>query len=92
MFKWGLLLSQEERIAKNVSNLINIRKMEVPYDRDLGITPDYIDKPIDEATSEVITDILDTIEQREPRAIVEFNEVGTLDRYLNYEVGVKVSV
>lgn len=81
MFTWRTNLSQKERILQNVCNIINIRKNELPYDRSIGITADYIDKPITEASSEVITDIIDMVESREPRAVLTLEELELLSTH-----------
>ena len=70
MFQWSVGLRDSERAMKNVANLINLRKGDLPFDRDLGMNPDYIDKPITELSSDIITEIEDMIKEREPRVRV----------------------
>lgn len=70
MFEWSVGLTDSERAMKNVANLINLRKGDLPFDRDLGMNPDYIDKPITELSSDIITEIEDMIKEREPRVQV----------------------
>ena len=74
-FKYETNLSDSERIAKNVQNLISLRKNDVPYDRNLGLTPDYTDKPINEISSNLYTEMEDLIEEREPRAAVDVSNL-----------------
>lgn len=71
-------MSESERIRQNVENIIHTKKGEVRYDIDLGINQDYIDKPVKEVTSALITDIVDSVEQYEPRVTVNPDDIITL--------------
>lgn len=79
MFEWSTGLSDPERAAKNVENLINLRKGDLPFDRGLGVNPDYIDKPILELSSEIITELEDMINEREPRVQVSLEQADVLN-------------
>lgn len=79
MFEWSIGLSESERAAKNVENMINLRKGDLPFDRGLGINPDYIDKPILELSSEIITELEDMINEREPRVQVSLEQADVLN-------------
>lgn len=79
MFEWSIGLSESERAAKNVENLINLRKGDLPFDRGLGVNPDYIDKPILELSSEIITELDDMINEREPRVQVSLEQADVLN-------------
>ncbi|MCI7108025.1 MAG: hypothetical protein MR945_09110 [Agathobacter sp.] len=79
MFEWSTGLSEPERAAKNVENLINLRKGDLPFDRGLGVNPDYIDKPILELSSEIITELEDMINEREPRVQVSLEQADVLN-------------
>ena len=79
MFEWSIGLSESERAAKNVENMINLRKGDLPFDRGLGINPDYIDKPILELSSEIITELDDMINEREPRVQVSLEQADVLN-------------
>ena len=81
MFQWTESLSEEERISKNVVNLISIRKNELCFDRTLGISCDGIDKSINNLNSEIITEISDLIEEREPRVVVNIDEIIETNAY-----------
>ncbi|BCJ98119.1 hypothetical protein [Anaerocolumna chitinilytica] len=82
MFKWDSNLSESERIKKNVLNLLNIRKNEVCFDRDMGVSADYIDKTENKITSLMLTEIQEMLSEKEPRAavsvgnLITFNENG----------------
>jgi len=77
MFVWSTGLSESDRAVKNVANLINLRQGDLPFDRGLGVNPDYVDKPIAELSSDIITELEDMIKEREPRVqiAVELAEV-----------------
>jgi predicted component of type VI protein secretion system len=66
-----------DRIIQNIINLLNTRKYEVAYDRTLGLSGDFIDKPSDEAIAIITTEISDLISTREPRAeLIEVLNAG----------------
>lgn len=69
MWSYGRAEKEAERIQKNVSNLLSIYENEVPFDRSIGLNPDWIDQPITEITSDLLTEMEDLIEEKEPRAI-----------------------
>ena len=64
---WGNVKGNE-RIIQNIKNILNTYKHEVPYNRDLGISPDIIDKDINTIKSIITEDVFDNIKQNEPRA------------------------
>lgn len=66
--KWGT--KGNNRIIQNIVNLLQTRKYEVAYDRTLGLSGDFIDKPAEEAIALATAEITDLILQREPRAIL----------------------
>ena len=68
-------------ILQNVKTIISTRKGTVPLDRDFGIGWKHLDKPLPVARSLMQAEIIDAIEQYEPRAKVvsiKFDE-GTED-------------
>ena len=79
MFKWSIGLNESERAAKNVANMINLRQGDLPFDRGLGINPDYIDKPMAELSSDIITELEDMIREREPRVNVSVELADVLN-------------
>jgi len=88
VFQWSVGLSESERAVKNVANLINLRKGDLPFDRDLGINPDYVDKPISELSSDIITELEDMIGEREPRVRVSVELADVLNAESILEVTV----
>lgn len=90
MFRWENNLSEQERIAKNVTNLLNIKKYEVAFDRNLGQSPDFIDKAAIRVTSEMITDLFDMISEKEPRAVITIEELLlSISGNLEYKVVIR---
>lgn len=75
VWNYGRTEKESERIQKNVSNLLSIYENEVPFDRMIGLNPDWIDKPITEITSDLLTEIEDLIDEKEPRAQVSIEDV-----------------
>lgn len=79
------------QILNNVINILNIVKGEIPYMRQMGISSDFIDKPINENKGALITDVIQNIHIYEPRAKVkEVNiNVATNDD-VNIEVVIEI--
>ncbi|MDF2591975.1 MAG: hypothetical protein K0S75_1441 [Clostridia bacterium] len=81
-----------DRIAQNITNLLNTIKYEVAYDRTLGMTGKYIDKPKDDAIAIATAEIYEIIRQREPRAkVVDVLYIG-LDESENMQFKVVIEV
>lgn len=81
-----------DRIVQNISNLLNTFKYEVAYDRTLGMTGNYIDKPKDVAIALAAAEIHELIAQREPRAkIIDVLYTG-LDKNENMQFKVVIEV
>jgi phage baseplate assembly protein W len=59
------------RIIQNVINLINTYRYEVAYDRTLGLSGNYLDKPFEQMIAEATTEIYELIEKKEPRVDVK---------------------
>ena len=88
MFQWSTGLNESDRAVKNVANLINLRQGDLPFDRGLGVNPDYIDKPIAELSSDIITELEDMIKEREPRVKVSVELADVLNAESILEVTV----
>jgi hypothetical protein len=84
MFQWGNTSTEQERIAKNVANLLNIRKNEVCFDRGLGVNINLLDKTQSTINSKLITGIVDMISEREPRADLNFDDLIDLNENGEY--------
>ena len=84
MFQWGNTYTEQERIAKNVTNLLNIRKNEVCFDRGLGVNINLLDKTQSTINSKLLTDIVDMISEREPRADLNFDSLIDLNENGEY--------
>lgn len=63
--------STAEEVLQNVSIIISTPKFSVPLERGLGLAQRFLDKPIPVAQSILISEVMDAIEEYEPRAAVE---------------------
>lgn len=59
-----------EEVLQNVATLLSTIRYTVPYDRMLGINPNYLDDPSPVTRARLTADILETIQKYEPRAKV----------------------
>lgn len=57
-------------IIQNVRQIISTIAGTVPMDRDFGLSPDYLDMPINQARGYIADDIVTKIKKYEPRAEV----------------------
>lgn len=60
-----------QEIAQNIRNIVNTWYFEVPFFRDFGLQPDYLDSPPDYAQMQMRADLIEKINRDEPRAKVE---------------------
>ena len=72
-----------EEVIQNLYFLYSSTEYDIPLDRELGLNPKYIDKPIETAKALVTTDIYDKTEEYEPRA-----EIVSIEFKADYESGV----
>lgn len=61
----------EEEILQNVAVILSTPKFSVPLDRGLGLAQRFLDKPIQLAQSILVSEVLEAIEQYEPRVQVD---------------------
>ena len=83
--------SELEEIFQNVRTIVTTIKGTVPLDRELGISANILDAPINQQ-SRLVGEIAEAIERFEPRARlrrIEFtgNENGELNPTLTLEIG-----
>ena len=62
--------SVDEEVLHNVAMIVSSPIFSVPLDRGLGLAQRFIDKPIQVAQSILISEVLDAVEEYEPRAEV----------------------
>lgn len=60
----------EEEVLQNIAVIISTPKFSVPLDRGLGLAQRFLDRPIQVAQSILVSEVLDAIEEAEPRAEV----------------------
>lgn len=63
--------SVTEEILQNVATILATVRYTVPYDRQFGINPEYLDDPMPVAQARATADIIDAIRRFEPRCMVE---------------------
>ncbi|RII32857.1 hypothetical protein D2A34_21930 [Clostridium chromiireducens] len=61
----------KDRIAQNVLNLISTFKYEVAYNREKGISPAILDKPVNIMQAAYIAEVYRVVQKDEPRAVVK---------------------
>ena len=61
----------QEEILQNVAVILSTPKFSVPLDRGLGMAQRFLDKPIQAAQSIMVSEVLEAIEQYEPRVQVD---------------------
>lgn len=69
--------TEREEIIQNVATILATIRYSVPYDREFGINPDYLDSPNLMIRSKLIADVVAKVKKYEPRAkviSVTFNE------------------
>lgn len=63
--------SETAEILQNVRTILNTRRGSVPMARDFGISWDFLDAPLPVAKALLQTEIIDAVQDFEPRAKVE---------------------
>lgn len=81
MFQYRKGLSTEQRISQNVTNLLEADKGTVPYDRELGVDPEWKDQPEGTYDAMMLSEMTDLANEKEPRAntTVSFSDEGELE-------------
>ena len=60
----------QEEVVQNVKTLLTTMKYTVPLDRNFGIMANAVDEPMPVAMAKLSSDIIDAINQYEPRCRV----------------------
>lgn len=71
--------TEAEEIIQNVGTILSTVRYSVPYDREFGINPDYLDESSPISRPKLLADIVAKIKKYEPRAkviSVSFEEDG----------------
>ncbi len=63
--------STVEEVLQNVAVLISSPKFSVPLDRGLGLAQRFIDKPIQTAQPILISEVIEAVQEYEPRAQID---------------------
>lgn len=62
--------STVEEVLQNVATIISTPRFTVPLARGLGLKQEFLDRPIQIAQTLIVADVLDAVEEYEPRAEV----------------------
>ncbi len=57
-----------EEVMQNVAMIISTPQYSVPLDRGFGLAQQFLDKPVSTAKAIAVAEIMDAVEQYEPRA------------------------
>lgn len=57
-----------EEVLQNLTMILSTIKSTVPLDRNFGLSARFVDKPTPVAEAMLVSEVLDAIEQYEPRA------------------------
>lgn len=87
---WGA--SGAYRVVQNVYNLINTWRYEVAYNRIMGMDTKLLDKPLNIAVSQYISEVYRIISEYEPRANVKNVKFIGVDDEGNMQFKVVVEV
>lgn len=60
-----------EEVLQNVATILATMRFSVPYDRGLGLNPEYLDDPMPVSQARATADIIEAIHRYEPRCRVE---------------------
>ena len=77
MYEYGMGLSREERIAKNVRDMLELNQGTVPYDRARGVSPRWEHKQSGRYTAAMLSEAQDMVNSRETRATVTLTATET---------------
>lgn len=81
-----------ERIVQNVLNILRTKHYEIPFNRDMGINPDYIDSSLYNNKVEIIEDVKRNISIYESRANILSINVESCDSEGNLLITVEIEV
>ena len=82
----------QERIIENARNIIRTKRYEVPFMRDMGLNPDFIDCSANELIENISSDVVETLEIYESRVTVLDVTVEDLDENGNYTIVLDLEV
>ena len=63
--------NEVEEILQNVGCILSTIKGTVPLDRDFGVSPDFLDAPMNVARVKLIQEVVEKVPEQEPRATVK---------------------
>lgn len=88
--EWGL--EGNERIVQNVLNLLRTRQGEVPFMREMGLDPDFLDNNTDYVQTNIANEVVELIEEFEPRATVTNVYIENVTADSHFDIVVELEV
>lgn len=88
--EWGL--TDEERIVQNVLNILRTRQSEVPFMREMGLNPDFIDNNVAYVGSGVESEVINLVNEYEPRATILSVDIESIDDDGQFTIQVELEV
>ena len=88
----GLVDGSAQEVAQNVAMIISTRKGTCPMARDIGLSYDWIGRGINVAHALVAAEVVEALEEQEPRATLEGitlaeSDGETVTIYAEVEIG-----
>lgn len=90
LIDWGA--TDTDRIIQNVKNILRTRRFEVPFMREMGLSPDHTDNSLNHIKSELEKDIIETVKAYESRANVLEVTIDSIDADGHCDITVKLEV
>lgn len=84
-YQYGAGLPLEDRIRKNVTDILERQKGTVPYDREQGVDTAWLDKTTGAISSRILTEATEMVNTRETRAVTKlsYERNGTIKVEVN---------
>ena len=90
VIEWGV--KGTDRIVQNARNILRTRVFEVPFMRDLGISPDFIDSSHKKTRYDIFNAVKAALKAHEPRVKVLNVQVESVDDNGEFIISVELEV
>lgn len=82
-----------EEVTTNVGMLLRVYKEEQPLNRDFSFDSNLIDKNITVVENKIMSQLLETFQKYEPRALLKTTQIIMKDKYRNeFEITLGIEV
>ena len=82
-----------EEVVTNVGMLLRVYKEEQPLNRDFSFDSNLIDKNITVVENKIMSQLLETFREYEPRALLKTTQITMKDKYRNeFEITLGIEV